>query len=94
MPAITRLGDLSAGHGGFPARPNIQASTNVFTNNKGVHRQGDAWAIHCSGDSCHGGVLLQGSTTVFVNGKQCSRIGDTISCADTVGQGSPNTFSG
>jgi len=46
MPAVVRLGDMSRGHSCFPPRPNIEASSNVFVNGKGVHRVGDAWAIH------------------------------------------------
>jgi uncharacterized Zn-binding protein involved in type VI secretion len=47
MPAVVRLGDMSTGHSCFPPRPNTEASPNVFVNGKGVHRVGDAWAIHC-----------------------------------------------
>jgi uncharacterized Zn-binding protein involved in type VI secretion len=93
MPAVTRLGDLCTGHGGWPPRPNNQASPDVFVNNIAVHRQGDSWAIHCN-SSCHGGVTSSGSSTVFVNNKQIARIGDPVSCGSTIAQGSPNVFAG
>jgi len=47
MPAAVRLGDSSCGHGCWPSRPNIEASENVFINQKGAHRVGDAWDVHC-----------------------------------------------
>lgn len=94
MPAITRLGDRGTGHGCFPPRPNIQASTNVFVNNIGLHRQTDGWDYHCCGSSCHSGNLAMGSKTVYVNGLQCGRIGDPVSCGSAVAEGSLNTFAG
>ena len=47
MPAVVRLGDICTGHGCWPPRQNIEASQNVFVNGRGVHRLGDAWAVHC-----------------------------------------------
>lgn len=46
MPGVVRLGDMSTGHGCWPGRPSIEASTNVFVNGRGVHRLGDSWAVH------------------------------------------------
>lgn len=81
---------------GWPPRSNSQASTNVFCNGIGVHRQGDSWNPHTcpSIPETHGGNLAAGSSTVYVNGKQCGRIGDPVSCGSTVAQGSPNVFAG
>ena len=95
MPGVVRLGDMSAGHPHcYPARPNIEASPNVFCNGKAVHRLGDAWAVHgaCPEHTPHGGVASSGSPNVFVNGKPICRIGDAISCGDTMAQGSDNVF--
>jgi uncharacterized Zn-binding protein involved in type VI secretion len=94
MPAIVRLGDKSCGHGCFPARPNTEASPNVFVNGKRVHRVGDAWDTHCCGPVCHDGVASSGSNTVFINSKPVCRVGDSISCGDTMCEGSPNVFAG
>jgi uncharacterized Zn-binding protein involved in type VI secretion len=94
MPAVTRLGDVCSGHGCFPARVNDEASTDVFINGIGVHRQGDHWVTHCCGPTCHDGVLQTGSSTVFVNGKAAARIGDIISCGSISAQGSPSVFFG
>lgn len=94
MPAVTYLNASCTGHFCFPPRPNIQASSDVFVNGIGVHRQGDSWAIHVCGKSFHGGNLAKGSGTVYINGKQCGRIGDPVSCGSFVAQGSNNVFAG
>ena len=47
MPGVARLYDLCTGHGCYPSRPNCQASPDVFCNNRGVHRQSDAYYVHC-----------------------------------------------
>lgn len=93
MPAVTRLGDKCTGHQCWKPRGNSQASTDVFANSIGVHRQGDTWPPH---GPCkpHPGTLATGSATVFVNGKQCSRIGDPVSCGSTSAQGSSDVFAG
>ena len=95
MPAATRLGDISTGHGAFPPRPNDQGSPNVFDNGIALHRQGDHWVTHCNPiPSCHDGFLSAGSPAVYANSKQAGRIGDPISCGDTVATGSSNVFIG
>jgi uncharacterized Zn-binding protein involved in type VI secretion len=99
MPAVTRLGDITTGHGCYPPTVSIQASPNVFANAKGIVRDspqpGDAYAIHCCVNpphDCHQGLLALGSPNVFVNGKEAGRIGDPLTCGDHVAQGSPNVF--
>lgn len=93
MPAVARLGDLSTGHDGWPARPNNQASPDVFVNGIAVHRQGDSWEIHCkSGADCHDGITSAGSPTVFVNGVAVARVGDPISDGDEIATGSSDVF--
>lgn len=92
--SVTRLGDKCSGHGCFPPRVNDQASSDVFVNGIGAHRQGDHWVTHCCGNSCHDSSLAKGSSTVFVNGKQLSRIGDPVACGSAVAQGSNNVYAG
>lgn len=87
-------GDLCTGHDGYPPRPNTSWSTDVRINGRGVHRQGDTWAEHCDGPSCHSGYLLQGSTSVYCNGLPVGRTGDPISCGSFVATGSDNVFCG
>lgn len=94
MPAASRLGDMSAGHGAFPARANDEGSGDVFINGVAAHRIGDHWPVHCDPLTCHDGVQSKGSSTVFINGKAAARIGDDISCGDIIAQGSSNVFFG
>jgi uncharacterized Zn-binding protein involved in type VI secretion len=97
MPGIVRLGDLSAGHPHcYHARPNTEASPNVFCNGRGVHRLGDSWDVHgaCSDHVPHEGVASSGSSSVYANGRPLCRIGDGISCGDTMAEGSDNVFAG
>lgn len=96
MAGVVRLGDTSQGHGTWPSRPNIEASTDVFVNGIGVHRNGDAWAIHCDTfQNCHGGELVTPSSrTVFVNGEPMGSIGDPIGCGDRVSVGSNDVIVG
>lgn len=94
MPGVTRLGDACTGHGAFPPRSNIQASSDVVVNGKGAVRKGDAWDVHCAPKSCHGGVAAKGSGTVKVNGKDLVRIGDPIDCGSSVAEGSANVIAG
>lgn len=90
MPLVVRLGDRCTGHGCWPSRPNIQASPDVFVNDLGWHRVGDAWATHCCPPPCHGGVLAQGSPDVFINGRAGGRMGDPVSCGSYCLQHSPD----
>lgn len=95
MPAVTRKGDSCSGHGDFPPRPSTGGSSTVFVNGKPVHRQGDAWAVHCNPlNVCHGGSLSAGSGTVFVEGKEIGRIGDPVGCGSSVTSGSDDVFAG
>lgn len=91
MTAAHRHRDLCTGHGCWPSRPNLTASPDVFVNNKGSHRVGDEWEIHCCG-GCHGGQLAEGSPTVFVNGRAKGRIGDPVNCGSYCMEGSPDVF--
>lgn len=95
MPAATRIGDKSTGHGCYPSRPNNQGSGNVFFNGISAHRLGDGWVQHGCGDCTpHTGVTSSGSGSVFINGRSATRIGDNISCGDIIAQGSGNIFIG
>lgn len=89
MPDVTRLGDLSTGHGSFPPQPSTSASTKVFASGKGVVRQGDSYAVHSDGSSSHPGTAQTGSSKVLTSNKQTMRVGDAISCGSKVMQGTP-----
>ena len=95
MKAAARLGDSCSGHGDWPPRPNIEASSDVKINGIGAHRKGDAYPVHCNSEpECHDSVLANGSSTVRINGKQAGRIGDPVACGSVVAQGSSNVFIG
>lgn len=92
MLGAVRLNDMSQGHGCFPPKPNIQASPNVFVNNRGQVRVGDAWASHRCGKRSHGSVQSQGSSNTFVNNKPAARRTSAISCGDACLECSTDTF--
>jgi uncharacterized Zn-binding protein involved in type VI secretion len=92
---VTFFGAMCSGHSGFPPRPNVQASPDVFVNGIGVQRFGDAYSVHCKpSHGCHPSNLSSGSGSVFVNGKPIGRIGDSIGCGSVVSTGSSNVFAG
>lgn len=101
MPAVARNGGndtVSINH------PTCQGSTvtaagsgNVFVNNIGVVREGDAVESHTySPPSCpsHAPGLVSFSGTVKVNGKGIGRIGDSYGCGATISSGSGTVFAG
>lgn len=89
MPAITLAGHLSKGHEGFPARPSIEGCSRVTVGGVPVHCEGHAWADHG-----HIGYLAQGAPHVTIAGRGVGRIGDPITCGDTVAQGCRNVTVG
>jgi uncharacterized Zn-binding protein involved in type VI secretion len=95
MPAAARLGDICTGHGCWPPRTGISASTNVFINGRPAHKVGDAWNIHCCPKKgCHPGTVAAGSRGIYINGSPAARIGDSINCGSVIAAGSSNTFFG
>ena len=94
MRGVSFVGATDTGHGCFPPRPSTSGSGDVLVNGIGVLREGDSWAVHCCGSSCHDSVQQEGSATVFANGKALARIGDAVACGSVVAEGSDNVFSG
>jgi uncharacterized Zn-binding protein involved in type VI secretion len=92
MPAVTRLGDASAGHCYGSRPPDDAAQGDVFANNILVTIVGAHYPTHCCGPVCHDGAASAGSPTVFIHNQPVHRIGDAISCGDTSAAGSPNVF--
>ena len=90
MPGCARLADTCSGHAPcYPPRNNVAASTDVFVNGRGVHRLGDSWAPHGSGDCRpHGSQLASGSPNVFTNGLPTGRLGDSVACGSNVASAS------
>jgi uncharacterized Zn-binding protein involved in type VI secretion len=70
-------------------------SGDVFVNNIGVVRAGDAVAAHpTSGCGNDGSVLTSFSGTVFANGNAVGRIGDEYTGDNTITSGSSTVFAG
>lgn len=94
MAAASRRGDLSSGHGCFPPTGCTDtAASKTFINGILAQIQGSRYAAHRCGKTTHLPATRNttgGSGKVFIEGKAAIRIGDSIACGDTVGQGSPN----
>lgn len=98
MPAVSRLGDLSAGHDGFP--PTAMITTPVaktYFNGKlsGVVSEQCKFAAHTSGMSTHNSDIrypTSGANKTYIEGDLAARIGDPLADGDTIAQGSPNSF--
>ena len=80
--------------------PSTQAtqagSSNVFVNDIGAVRLGDAMKTHPYPGPCcvpHAPSLSSASTTVFVNGQGMGRLGDDYS-AHYISSGSSNVYAG
>ena len=94
MPAATRKGDSTTGHGWYPTMSD-EGSPTVFVNNKPTVRVGDHFTTHSlpyPPVAPHDSVSAQGSPTVFVENLAMMRIGDETSCSDKVSTGSPDVF--
>lgn len=92
MSGIVRLTDLCTGHGCYPARSNVEASTNSIVNNLGIHRVGDNWETHGCGTCVpHGAIQATGSPNVSVNDRPIARVGDNLSCGSMNATGSSNS---
>ena len=93
MPAATRKGDGSTGHGCNPPRNSTGSAAKTTINGILAHRKGDAWPGHnCPKAPPHPGSTSAGSANVVIEGSGVGRVGDSIACGDTCAAGSPNVF--
>lgn len=98
MPSVSRLGDLSTGHGCFP--PTAMVATPVsktFFNGilAGVVDSGCQFATHSCGITTHSQAerfVSSGASKTIIEGKPAARIGDNIGDGDAIAQGSANSF--
>ena len=98
MPAISRLGDMSTGHGCFP--PTALTSTPVsktYFNGilASVVDSGCQHAPHTCGLTTHAGSTRSpssGASKTYIEGFPAARIGDDIACGDAIAEGSANSF--
>ncbi len=96
MPAATRRGDLTSGHGCFPPTAiTSTAASKTFINNILASVIGASVATHSCGQTTHAGrTVTSGSSKVIIEGRDATRIGDSVNCGDTIGQGSSNVIFG
>lgn len=98
MAAASRKGDLSTGHGCFPPTACTSAlASKTYINGILAQKQGSKFASHRCGKTTHPSsarATSSGSSKVFIEGAAAIRIGDSIACGDTVGQGSSNVQMG
>jgi uncharacterized Zn-binding protein involved in type VI secretion len=98
MPAISRIGDMSTGHGCFPPTPLIKTPVKkTFFNGilPSVVNEKCQHATHCCGPTCHAEETRapsSGASKTFIEGNPAARIGDEIACGDAISEGSPNSF--
>lgn len=92
MAAASRRGDLSAGHACFPpTNCTGGVASKTFINGIPAQIIGASYTAHRCGKTVHPSrQASSGSGTVYIEGQPAIRIGDSISCGDSVGQGSPN----
>lgn len=91
---ISRLGDITTGHGCHAPVIGATASANVYVNGIPAHKVGDTTVVHTCGTDVHPDTMSVGSTTVKINGTDAMRIGDILTPGGTIAEGSHNVFVG
>ena len=98
MPAVSRLGDMSTGHGCFPPTDMVLTPvTKTFFNGiiSGVKDSACQFTTHSCGIVTHPQAerfVSSGAAKTFIEGIAAARIGDDIACGDTIAEGSTNSF--
>lgn len=90
---ITAIGEKTSGHGCFPPTVIIKGSPNVIVENSPAGRLTDDAVPHVC-VSGHGLKIGCGSSTVFINNLNAGRIGDCMTCGDTVATGKSSIIVG
>lgn len=99
MPAPALESQLSTGHGCWPPTQAVGPYTvKSFFNGKVIQLLGHTkYSSHACGTVVHptdGRIVSSASPTFYLEGKRVARIADSISCGDTIAEGSPNAFLG
>jgi uncharacterized Zn-binding protein involved in type VI secretion len=94
LKGISRLGDITTGHGCHAPVIGAIASPNVYVNGLPAHKVGDTTVPHTCGTDVHPDTMSVGSSTVKINGTDAMRIGDTLTPGGTMAEGSHNVFAG
>ena len=75
---LSRLGDITTGHGCYAPTIGTTASLNVMINGLPAHKVGDTFVPHTCGTDVHPDVATVGSTKVIINGTAAMRLGDVL----------------
>jgi len=98
MPAVSRIGDMSTGHGCFPPTDmTISPISKTFFNGikAGVKDSGCQFTTHSCGIVTHTQAerfVSSGAGKTYLEGKLAARIGDDIGDGDVIAEGSANSF--
>jgi len=98
MPAVSRIGDKSTGHGGFPPTSMITTPiSKTYFNGKfaGVVSPNCKFAAHSQGITTHNSDIRypnSGASKTSIEGFKAARIGDNLADGDVIAQGSANSF--
>jgi len=76
---MSRLSDITTGHGCYAPTVGVTASPNVMINGLPAHKVGDTFTPHSCGTDVHPDVATVGSTKVIINGTAAMRLGDVLS---------------
>ena len=76
---LSRIGDITTGHGCYAPSVGVTASVNVKVNGVCAHKVGDTFTPHTCGNDVHPDVATVGSTKVIINGTAAMRLGDVLS---------------
>lgn len=99
MAALSKLGDMSTGHGCFPPTAMVTTPvTKTYVNGilAGVADPQCQFATHVCGTTTHPQserypIPAPGNKT-FIEGYPIAKIGDDINCGDAIAEGSGNSF--
>tara|TARA_B100000035_G_scaffold7942_1_gene6857 strand:- start:28907 stop:29200 length:294 start_codon:yes stop_codon:yes gene_type:complete len=75
---MSRLGDITTGHGCYAPSVGVTASPNVMVNGLPAHKVGDPFTPHTCGKDVHSDVAAIGSPKVIINGSPAMRLGDAL----------------
>lgn len=89
---MSRLSDITTGHGCYAPSVGVSASPTVFANGLPVHKVGDPFTPHTCGQDVHSDVAAVGSTKVIVNGVPAMRLGDALAPPALMAEASWNVF--
>ena len=99
MPAFSKLGDMSTGHGCFSPTPMVVTPvTKTFINGilAGVADTACQFATHSCGVTTHPQSerypIANPNNKTYIEGFPIACIGDDINCGDAIAQGSGNSF--